>query len=958
VLAAQTGEIVISNDVEHDPHFKWNPFLPDTRSEMAIPIVLDSRLLGILDFQSDKTNFFTDDDRAVQQTLADQIAVAIRNARLYSSIRNQGEISRILRDIALILTSSHDRKTILENTLKETAQVLPFSAAGVWLQDDADEEVMRIVAWVGYEPFGVSESIRRLRLRVDSTPLMAEMQREKGVIVIPDTREDDRWGTIPGYEWIRSWAAAPIISRGNLVGRLTLDHVQPETYNPDHISILEVLSREISLAVDNASLFESERAQREMAETMRDIGLVLTSSLDQGDILQLVLAQVARVLPYSAAGVWLDDGTGVFNVAAHFGYDAFDAEDHIQNLRFFAGDAHFFLNKDEAFIISDTHQSDQWTIVEGFDWIRSWASAPIVVRGQLIGKVSLDHAQPGFYNTRQHKSLLESLTTQVSIAVGNARLFEAERQRRQEIEALQRGNISLTASLELTEVLDAILGAAFDLSPARDANVFLYENDTLIFGAGMNYHHQRFDKPIAIPRPDGLTYSVAQTGENIIVNDMDSHPLFKDYRPAPFNQLGAIIGIALKIGSRVVGVMNLAFDSPAHPGTFDTSSLQLLANQASIAIENARLYKAVQDHAAQLESRVEERTAELESERAQLQTILDSMAEGVIYDEGLEIKYINRQLSEMIGSDLHHIHQYEELVRFMVPSLVDAEKIISRAYRIPRQAESWQQDVRLRRSDGSEFDASVVCASVKDADEMISGAVTIVREIGQEKALQIQRERFISHASHELRTPLTNLQTRLYLLQRRPERLQEHLRVIESVAEQMTNLVEDLLDVSRFKRGVIEMRSQAVVLQDIILRVTDIQRAESDRKGISLLTELPETPVVAEVDVRRMEQVFTNLITNAINYTEEGGSITVTLTSELDHSAVITVQDTGVGIAPHLLGQVFQPFFRASEGMAVGTGLGLSITREIVDAHHGTLSVDSVKGQGSAFTVTLPLKGR
>ena len=121
---------------------------------------------------------------------------------------------------------------------------------------------------------------------------------------------------------------------------------------------------------------------------------------------------------------------------------------------------------------------------------------------------------------------------------------------------------------------------------------------------------------------------------------------------------------------------------------------------------------------------------------------------------------------------------------------------------------------------------------------------------------------------------------------------------------------------------------------------------------------MPEEPVTVYVDPNRIIQVLINLIINAINYTPHGGSVAVQLSTERDQhgtSAVIRVQDTGIGIPTEKLSKVFEPFFRATEGTVRGTGLGLSITKEIIELHGGRVSVESSEGQGSSFTVHLPL---
>jgi signal transduction histidine kinase len=270
----------------------------------------------------------------------------------------------------------------------------------------------------------------------------------------------------------------------------------------------------------------------------------------------------------------------------------------------------------------------------------------------------------------------------------------------------------------------------------------------------------------------------------------------------------------------------------------------------------------------------------------------------------------------------------------------------------------WTEESRLRRKDGSEFDARVTTSRVNDAEGMMTGSVTVIRDISQEKALAEQRARFIAHASHELRTPITNLITRLYLIRKRPEEATIHLDVLDQVSRRMKRLVDDLLDVSRLERGIITLKRVPVQLNELIKPIVEIQAAEAALKHI-VLTYGDEgaADVTVSADRERLTQVVTNLIINAINYTPDGGDVVIYLHQNREtNQAEIIVEDTGVGIPEEHLPHIFDPFFRVpTENGVKGSGLGLSISHDLVAMHGGTISVESKPGAGSRFVVGLPL---
>jgi signal transduction histidine kinase len=176
----------------------------------------------------------------------------------------------------------------------------------------------------------------------------------------------------------------------------------------------------------------------------------------------------------------------------------------------------------------------------------------------------------------------------------------------------------------------------------------------------------------------------------------------------------------------------------------------------------------------------------------------------------------------------------------------------------------------------------------------------------------------------------------------------------------MERLVEDLLDMSRLERGVIALRRRDTVLQNLIQDVVNIQLPEADMKQIDLQVEVPDIPMHVALDPERMMQVITNLLSNALKYTNEGGRVVLSLsTTPAEHkyplNAIITVRDSGIGISSEHLPYLFQPFFRVDENTK-GTGLGLSIAREIIELHQGHIEVESSLGVGTCFRVYLALR--
>ena len=170
------------------------------------------------------------------------------------------------------------------------------------------------------------------------------------------------------------------------------------------------------------------------------------------------------------------------------------------------------------------------------------------------------------------------------------------------------------------------------------------------------------------------------------------------------------------------------------------------------------------------------------------------------------------------------------------------------------------------------------------------------------------------------------------------------------------NLISDLLDIPRIETGQLVQEMKDFSLKELLKRCLTEQRTLAREKGLALKTEVPDKLGGVYGSPPRIQQVLTNLVTNAIHYTDPGGQVIVTLEpdeTDPDRRVVCRVSDTGIGIKPEAIEHVFEPFFRADEKVAIGTGLGLTIAREIVRLHGGDIVVESVYGEGSTFEIML-----
>jgi len=249
---------------------------------------------------------------------------------------------------------------------------------------------------------------------------------------------------------------------------------------------------------------------------------------------------------------------------------------------------------------------------------------------------------------------------------------------------------------------------------------------------------------------------------------------------------------------------------------------------------------------------------------------------------------------------------------------------------------------------------------VRQAESALAESLERERNARQmaEEANRLKDE-FVATLSHELRTPLNALLGWIWQLRRTALEPGAQARALDSIERNATiqaQLINDLLDISRASKGKLQLQFRVLDLQAVVSAAVESVRDAIDRKQVALRLQL--TPIVVAGDQARMQQVITNLLANAVQFTPAGGSITVVLTAE-GGDAVLTVQDTGAGIEPAFLPYVFDQFSQAEGGLSLkhgGLGLGLAVVRQLIDLHGGSVAASSAgAGAGAAFTVRLPI---
>ncbi len=355
---------------------------------------------------------------------------------------------------------------------------------------------------------------------------------------------------------------------------------------------------------------------------------------------------------------------------------------------------------------------------------------------------------------------------------------------------------------------------------------------------------------------------------------------------------------------------------------------------------------------------VQEALGSLTREEKKLSSVLNSVAEGIVYlDLDRKIVLTNPAAEHLLGLP-------DDAAGKVVDELLDPAVVVelfSRERVARRRAQPVSTEVSLTVGDETRA-LKVVSSAVTAGDDASIGTVYVLDDITREKEIEQMKSDFVALVSHELRTPLTSIYgyTRLILDGKTgdvPELTLDKLVRVERQALRLSHLISDLLDLSRIESGRMEMRMAPTSIVEVAATRMDDIRTQADDKDITLSLEAADDVPDAVADGERIGQVVTNLLSNAVKFTPQGGSVRVRIGQEGEQLS-IQVIDTGTGIPPEERSLIFDKFHQVSNvhtRQQGGTGLGLAIAKSIVEAHGGRIWVDDGAGSGSDFRFVLPL---
>jgi PAS domain S-box-containing protein len=348
-----------------------------------------------------------------------------------------------------------------------------------------------------------------------------------------------------------------------------------------------------------------------------------------------------------------------------------------------------------------------------------------------------------------------------------------------------------------------------------------------------------------------------------------------------------------------------------------------------------------------------------ERQRQQTEAIIYSLRDAVVVvDENNRLLMANEPAATLLGFEREQV-RHRDLAELC--GAEHAEFVDFLRQSAQTQVEGTRREMELRLGDTPHTYDTI--ASCVHEDDRVSGVVAVLHDITRDKQISQMKNDFVSHVSHELKTPLASITAYSEMLvdgeADDEETRSEFYAIIQTQAQRLNRLIEDILNVSRIESGLIKVHKETVSLTILIEEQLSMIRSYAEEKNITVLGQKPIIYDQVRADKDMMSQVVVNLLSNAVKYTPPGGTVTVGAeVDEIGGLVRVTVADTGVGIPEEEVEHVFDKFYRvgANNKQAKGTGLGLNLVKQIIEkVHHGRVFVTSEVGVGSTFGFELPL---